>query len=219
MRSGARAEPSLGCARTRSRRHLHRAAHALTGGLPRPSSPFGWFVGHCRRRSVSSFQVSVSVRPDRRGEAGAARDAGHHSRFVPLLHRWPPRHAVWPPRSLPAGRRFLGLHPWCDRPGLGAGAVQVRCFGARQAHPACGGVARTRRPVLPAGSATPSLGVVTCASLAQPIDGWCISRVVTTGWRRVVTTRLAQRIRHCDGRRRSAVPWRRDRSVPSFRSA
>ena len=219
MRRGARAEPSPGCARTRSRRHLHRAAHALTGALPRPSSPFGWFAGRCRRRSVSSFQVSVSVRPDRRGEPGAARDAGHHSRFVPLLHRWPPRHAVWPPRSLPVGSRLLGLSPSCDRPGLGAGAVQVNCFGARRTHPARGGVARTRRPGLPATSATPSLGVVTCASLGQHVDGWCISRVVTTGWRRAVTTRLAQRIRRCDRRRRSAVPWGRDQSVPISRSA
>jgi len=32
---------------------------------------------------------------------------------VPLLHRWPPRHAAWPPRSLPVGRRLLGLSPWC----------------------------------------------------------------------------------------------------------
>ena len=31
-----------------------------------------------------------------------------HSRFVPLLHRWPPRHAARPSRSLPAGSRFLG---------------------------------------------------------------------------------------------------------------
>ena len=162
--------------------------------LARRSSPFGWSAGRCRRRAVSSFQVSVSVRPDRRSEPGAAGDAGHHSRFVPLLHRWPPRHAVWPPRSLPVGRRFLGLSPDVIAPGLRAGAVQIACFGARRTHPACGGVARTGRPVLAAGSATPSLGVVTCASLGQPIDGWCISRVVTTGWRRAVTTRLAQRI-------------------------
>lgn len=82
-----------------------------TGSLARRSSPFIRSAGRCRRRSVSSFQVSVSVRPDRRGEAGTARDAGHHSRFVPLLHRWPPRHAAWPPRSLPAGSRLLGLSP------------------------------------------------------------------------------------------------------------
>jgi hypothetical protein len=68
-------------------------------------------IARCVLHWVSLFRVSVSVRPDRRGEPRTARDAGHHSRFVPLLHRWPPRHAAWPPRSLPVGSRFLRLSP------------------------------------------------------------------------------------------------------------
>ena len=37
-----------------------------------------------------------------------------------------------------------------------------------------------------------SRGVVTCDSGLQTLTGWGFERVVTTGWRRVVTTLLAQ---------------------------
>ena len=119
-----------------------------------------------------------------------------------------------------SGRKSVPrVEPRCDRPGAqGRRRADRMLRRAADASRSWRGGSH-RRPVLPAGSATPSLGVVTCASLGQPIDGWCISRVVTTGWRRAVTTRLAQRIRRSDGRRRSAVPWRRDRGAPSFRSA
>lgn len=73
MRRGGPAEPSPGCARTRSRRHLHRAAHVLTGALPRPSSPFGGFarvavIVRCRR--FRFVFVSVPIAEARREPRG-----------------------------------------------------------------------------------------------------------------------------------------------------
>lgn len=38
----------------------------------------------------------------------------------------------------------------------------------------------------------PSLGSVTCDNARQSLAGWGYERVVTTGWRRVVTTLFAQ---------------------------
>jgi hypothetical protein len=49
---------------------------------------------------------------------------------------------------------------------------------------------------------SPSRGVVTCDSLPKTPVRWGRERVVTTGWRRVVTTRLAQR---CWGRARAKL--------------
>jgi hypothetical protein len=51
----------------------------------------------------------------------------------------------------------------------------------------------------------PSRGVVTCDSPDRPHVRWGSVRVVTTGWRRVVTTRLAQR---CWGRARQKLQQR-----------
>jgi hypothetical protein len=51
-----------------------------------------------------------------------------------------------------------------------------------------------------------SRGVVTCASPGTTLVCWGCTRVVTTGWRRVVTTRLAQQ---CWGRVRAKLQqWR-----------
>jgi hypothetical protein len=53
-------------------------------------------------------QVSVSVRPERLSAAGTTRDAGHHSRLVPISCCWPPRHAALASMTLAAASRFIG---------------------------------------------------------------------------------------------------------------
>ena len=58
---------------------------------------------------------------------------------------------------------------------------------------------------------SPSRGVVTCDSPGKTLVRWGSVRVVTTGWRRVVTTRLAQR---CWGRARAWIAAVASRLMP-----
>ena len=58
---------------------------------------------------VCSFQVSVSVRPERLSAVGTTRDTGHHSRYVPRSSFSPPRHAALAPMALAAASRVIGL--------------------------------------------------------------------------------------------------------------
>jgi len=53
---------------------------------------------------------------------------------------------------------------------------------------------------------SPSRGAVTCGCPASALGRWGSVRVVTTGWRRVVTTRLAQRV-SAAGRWRACSSW------------
>jgi len=66
---------------------------------------------------VCSFQVSVSVRPERLSAAGTTRDTGHHSRYVPRSSFSPPRHAAFALMALAAASRFIGLSHRSHGPG------------------------------------------------------------------------------------------------------
>ena len=97
----------------------------------------------------------------------------------------PPRHAALAPMTIAAASRFIGLSP-CPR---ARGAPD--CASADMARGERAGADRVARSAV----WTRGEPVTWGHHLRQPpqvLVGWGISRVVTTGWRRVVTTRLAQ---------------------------
>ena len=114
---------------------LRRASTSELLDLKNSSSAFGfgcspsWLFALGIRWSslVCDGLVSVSVRPERLSAAGTTRDAGHHSRLVPISCCWPPRHAALAPTALAAASRFVGSSP-C--PGL-RGCTAGRCAGRR----------------------------------------------------------------------------------------
>ena len=135
---------------------------------------------------VSAIQVSVSVGPERLSVAGTTRDPGHHSRYVPRSIWWPPRHAALAPMALAAASRFIGVSLCPSAPGAPDGASadvarDVRAWG-RSRCTVCGFDALLSL----------SLWAVTSGSQWSAQGNWGNLRVVTTGSRRVVTTRLAQ---------------------------
>jgi hypothetical protein len=144
------------------------------------------FVAHSLMHQLlvcNAIQVSVSVRLACLNMRALPRTPGHHSRFVSLLCCWPARHGIgldgascW---SLSIAE--VVTHDLRVAPGRRGTATPDK---TGRDEPHC------TVPYDVMGQNSPSLLVVIMKATTQVLDDADISRVVTSSWRWLVTTRV-----------------------------